>query len=172
VWDVLRGDKIGSLSGHENRVSCLGVSNDGISLCTGSWDSLVSISDEPIFDLVLIAFYSTAQSLGLVILRKENKRKIPLVDHLQCSYSKFSLVRRVESPPLYDNNQLPGKLPGSHDNNGADIGSSHVKVVEVSVTPGQKRKRRHTCLDTGARSMFGISPMLRLPFLSVLLPAG
>lgn len=41
VWDVLRGDKVGSLSGHENRVSCLGVSNDGISLCTGSWDSLV-----------------------------------------------------------------------------------------------------------------------------------
>ena len=43
VWDTLRGDKVGSLSGHENRVSCLGVSNDGISLCTGSWDSLVSI---------------------------------------------------------------------------------------------------------------------------------
>ncbi|EAU37014.1 guanine nucleotide-binding protein beta subunit [Aspergillus terreus NIH2624] len=43
VWDVLRGDKVGSLSGHENRVSCLGVSNDGISLCTGSWDSLLKV---------------------------------------------------------------------------------------------------------------------------------
>jgi hypothetical protein len=32
------------LNGHENRVSCLGVSNDGISLCTGSWDSLVGSS--------------------------------------------------------------------------------------------------------------------------------
>ena len=41
VWDVLRGERVGSLNGHENRVSCLGVSNDGISLCTGSWDSLV-----------------------------------------------------------------------------------------------------------------------------------
>lgn len=41
VWDVTRGEKVGSLVGHENRVSCLGVSNDGISLCTGSWDSLV-----------------------------------------------------------------------------------------------------------------------------------
>ena len=41
VWDTLRGEKVGSLNGHENRVSCLGVSNDGISLCTGSWDSLV-----------------------------------------------------------------------------------------------------------------------------------
>ena len=34
---------MGTLNGHENRVSCLGVSNDGISLCTGSWDSLVSM---------------------------------------------------------------------------------------------------------------------------------
>lgn len=41
VWDVLRGERVGSLNGHENRVSCLGVSNDGISLCTGSWDSTV-----------------------------------------------------------------------------------------------------------------------------------
>ena len=43
VWDVLRGERVGVLSGHDNRVSCLGVSNDGISLCTGSWDSLVCI---------------------------------------------------------------------------------------------------------------------------------
>ncbi|KAK9239744.1 WD40-repeat-containing domain protein [Lipomyces kononenkoae] len=43
VWDVLRGDKVASLSGHDNRVSCLGLSNDGISLCTGSWDSLLKI---------------------------------------------------------------------------------------------------------------------------------
>src|SRR3954447_11694094 len=42
VWDTLRGEKVGSLVGHENRVSCLGVSNDGISLCTGSWDAFVS----------------------------------------------------------------------------------------------------------------------------------
>lgn len=44
VWDVTRGEKVGSLVGHDNRVSCLGVSNDGMSLCTGSWDSLVRIS--------------------------------------------------------------------------------------------------------------------------------
>ncbi|KAK6508292.1 guanine nucleotide-binding protein subunit beta 1 [Arthrobotrys conoides] len=43
VWDVLRGEKVGALVGHENRVSCLGVSNDGISLCTGSWDSFLRI---------------------------------------------------------------------------------------------------------------------------------
>lgn len=116
MWDVLRGDKVGSLSGHENRVSCLGVSNDGISLCTGSWDSLVSScvalnckEEDKNTDYSL---YLTAQGLGLVISpTKENKRKIPRVDHLQCSYSKFSLVRWVDSPPLYDNNQLPGNFP-------------------------------------------------------------
>jgi len=43
VWDVTRGEKVGSLVGHDNRVSCLGVSNDGMSLCTGSWDSLLKI---------------------------------------------------------------------------------------------------------------------------------
>lgn len=52
VWDVLRGDKVGSLSGHENRVSCLGVSNDGISLCTGSWDSLVG--GPSLFEILLM----------------------------------------------------------------------------------------------------------------------
>lgn len=52
VWDVLRGDKVGSLSGHENRVSCLGVSNDGISLCTGSWDSLVSFQNPGFVPLI------------------------------------------------------------------------------------------------------------------------
>jgi guanine nucleotide-binding protein G(I)/G(S)/G(T) subunit beta-1 len=43
VWDVLRGERVGTLTGHDNRVSCLCVSNDGISLCTGSWDSTLKI---------------------------------------------------------------------------------------------------------------------------------
>lgn len=63
VWDVLRGERVGTLSGHDNRVSCLGVSNDGISLCTGSWDSYVS------FRLISRLFTATnsriAQGLGL-----------------------------------------------------------------------------------------------------------
>ena len=49
VWDITRGEKVGSLVGHENRVSCLGVSNDGISLCTGSWDSVVGYPDIILF---------------------------------------------------------------------------------------------------------------------------
>lgn len=43
VWDTLKGERIGVLSGHDNRISCMGVSGDGIALCTGSWDSLLKV---------------------------------------------------------------------------------------------------------------------------------
>ena len=43
VWDTLRGERVGVLTGHENRVSCLGVSIDGMALCTGSWDSTLRV---------------------------------------------------------------------------------------------------------------------------------
>ena len=55
---------VGSLSGHGNRVSCLGVSNDGISLCTGSWDSLVSVF-HPAFILITVKTYLTHFLLSL-----------------------------------------------------------------------------------------------------------
>ena len=45
VWDTLKGERVGVLTGHENRVSCLGVSADGMALCTGSWDSTLRVSD-------------------------------------------------------------------------------------------------------------------------------
>lgn len=38
AWDVLRAERIAVLSGHQNRVSSLGVSSDGYALCTASWD--------------------------------------------------------------------------------------------------------------------------------------
>lgn len=122
VWDVLRGDKVGSLSGHENRVSCLGVSNDGISLCTGSWDSLVSTSIHSLIntDTDFIFFRLSAQGLGLVKKRKyyikklENRRKrlrtgYPVSNNLQrrtfkhffFSSIQFS-IRCLECPSLYD----------------------------------------------------------------------
>lgn len=55
VWDTLKGERVGVLTGHENRVSCLGVSSDGMALCTGSWDSTLRVSGkypqhEPITD--------------------------------------------------------------------------------------------------------------------------
>ncbi|KAI8913166.1 G-protein beta subunit [Entophlyctis helioformis] len=37
VWDTLKGERVGVLAAHENRVSCLGVSSDG------SWDSLLKV---------------------------------------------------------------------------------------------------------------------------------
>ncbi|GAM22942.1 hypothetical protein SAMD00019534_061170 [Acytostelium subglobosum LB1] len=43
IWDTLKGERVVSLTGHGNRVSCLGVSADGMALCTGSWDSLLKI---------------------------------------------------------------------------------------------------------------------------------
>ncbi len=33
----------GVLSGHDNRVSCIGVTPDGMACCTGSWDSFLKI---------------------------------------------------------------------------------------------------------------------------------
>lgn len=44
VWDTLKGERVGVLTGHENRVSCLGVSVDGMALCTGSWDSTLKVT--------------------------------------------------------------------------------------------------------------------------------
>jgi len=43
VWDTQLGTLVDQLIGHDNRVSCLGVSDDGKALCTGSWDTLLKI---------------------------------------------------------------------------------------------------------------------------------
>jgi len=43
VWDTIKSQLAGTLSGHEQRVSCLGVSNDGMALSTGSWDQFLKI---------------------------------------------------------------------------------------------------------------------------------
>lgn len=63
VWDTLRVERAGNLNietkditscfiqlsfsgvlaGHDNRVSCLGVTEDGMAVCTGSWDSFLKI---------------------------------------------------------------------------------------------------------------------------------
>lgn len=43
VWDTLTGAKLDTLNGHDNRVSCLGVSHDGTAMCTGSWDSYLKV---------------------------------------------------------------------------------------------------------------------------------
>ncbi|KAI9258927.1 guanine nucleotide-binding protein subunit beta [Phascolomyces articulosus] len=43
VWDSLRNEHVGTLAGHDNRVSCLSVSADGMALCTGSWDHSIKL---------------------------------------------------------------------------------------------------------------------------------
>jgi len=43
VWDTATGKQTACLSGHDNRVSCLGISSDGLALCTGSWDSFLKV---------------------------------------------------------------------------------------------------------------------------------
>jgi hypothetical protein len=44
VWDALKVNRLSVLYGHENRVSCLKMSPDGTSLCTGSWDFTLKVS--------------------------------------------------------------------------------------------------------------------------------
>ena len=44
VWDTLKASRIAILFGHDNRVSCLGVSPDGCALMTGSWDYTLRVS--------------------------------------------------------------------------------------------------------------------------------
>ncbi len=48
------GERIGILQGHDNRVSCLGVSSDGMALCTGSWDSLLKVLLKLLLHFLLI----------------------------------------------------------------------------------------------------------------------
>ncbi|XP_072304418.1 guanine nucleotide-binding protein G(I)/G(S)/G(T) subunit beta-3b [Eucyclogobius newberryi] len=43
IWDALKGERVGVLSGHDNRVSCVGVPLDGMGVCTGSWDSFLKL---------------------------------------------------------------------------------------------------------------------------------
>ncbi|XP_063056130.1 guanine nucleotide-binding protein G(I)/G(S)/G(T) subunit beta-1-like [Engraulis encrasicolus] len=43
IWDVLKGERSGVMTGHDNRVSCLGVTPDGMAVATGSWDSFLRI---------------------------------------------------------------------------------------------------------------------------------
>lgn len=60
IWDAMRVERAGDIrsinpsnnlsifqqgiiSGHDNRVSCLGVPEDGTAVSTGSWDSLLKV---------------------------------------------------------------------------------------------------------------------------------
>ena len=42
-WDTLLRRPTLQLTGHENRVTSLGVSPDGTAVCTGSWDTVLRV---------------------------------------------------------------------------------------------------------------------------------
>uniref|UniRef100_A0A182I211 Uncharacterized protein n=1 Tax=Anopheles arabiensis TaxID=7173 RepID=A0A182I211_ANOAR len=46
VWDshtTNKAERAGILAGHDNRVSCLGVTENGMAVATGSWDSFLRV---------------------------------------------------------------------------------------------------------------------------------
>lgn len=46
VWDTCVANNVAPvhvIQAHDNRVSCLGVQESGVALCTGSWDTLLKV---------------------------------------------------------------------------------------------------------------------------------
>lgn len=65
VWDTLRSQRVGLLYGHENKVSCLQVSPDGLALCTGSWDFALRVKSENTCCRAIIHSFFLFLDLGL-----------------------------------------------------------------------------------------------------------
>ena len=88
MWDTLKGERVGVLTGHENRVSCLGVSVDGMALCTGSWDSTLKVTRQYLSKHYgLLTFFS---GLGLIMRWAKLVGGVPLSypqDHVSRSCS-------------------------------------------------------------------------------------
>lgn len=68
AWDVLKGNRLSVLFGHENRVSRVRVSPDGTAICSASWDNTLRVSrSSPSTQLPgLVSVMS--QQLGSIIL--------------------------------------------------------------------------------------------------------
>lgn len=43
IWDTLKGELVGSLQGHDNKINKVKASNDGYGVLTGSWDETINI---------------------------------------------------------------------------------------------------------------------------------
>ena len=43
VWDLVKGEIIGKLDGHSDRISGVATSPDGLAICTGSWDMTMKV---------------------------------------------------------------------------------------------------------------------------------
>jgi guanine nucleotide-binding protein G(I)/G(S)/G(T) subunit beta-1 len=66
AWDTLKGEKVYSLTGHEMRVSCIGVSYDGMALCTGSWDTRLKV----ITSFLNATLFTLSVDLGVILYVK------------------------------------------------------------------------------------------------------
>ena len=102
VWDVLKGERVGVLAGHENRVSCLGVSADGMALCTGSWDGLLKVSTRASVPLAYRVTHCAdllLSTLGLVIV--ESALVELSLDNLSCNELSFGLRRFPQIARIY-----------------------------------------------------------------------
>jgi guanine nucleotide-binding protein subunit beta-5 len=57
VWDTLKSQRVCLLYGHENKVSCLQISPDGLALSTGSWDFTLRVSFTDFDPLIVLSIY-------------------------------------------------------------------------------------------------------------------
>ena len=139
VWDTLRGDKVGSLNGHENRVSCLGVSNDGISLCTGSWDSLVCHPACGGRTLANLPSSKFGHGEGV-----EEMKKDFLVQNCILSAQPFG------ASPIYSQRIAPNRSVYS------DPRQSSVAVCKCTDMTSRKFRRQRVVLDANFYTIFAI----------------
>lgn len=86
VWDTLKGERIHVLEGHDNRVSCLGVSSDGMALCTGSWDSFLKVRYNTNTSLLSIAFLTLSCLLLGLGLRANNALILRIGKRDSCAF--------------------------------------------------------------------------------------
>jgi hypothetical protein len=132
---VLRGERVGTLQGHENRVSCLGVSNDAMSLCTGSWDAVVS--DYVTWSEFSLLIKSKASHLGVISWLRIFTN---FQNFLTRAQTLISLRQRGDRDS--SGLGLRSKLPGSCN---TIVSVITIRcAVRFSLTRGAKRKRMST----------------------------
>jgi WD40 repeat protein len=124
VWDTLKGERVGVLAGHENRVSCLGVSQDGMALCTGSWDSMLKVSPHLSLSLSYLSSTDERRRSGHDLIplhtnhipnplaKKHTSDPLPLSQFLNYTPSPFySACYCAIIPPFYP----PSLASSSHE---------------------------------------------------------
>lgn len=101
VWDSMKAERAGVLAGHDNRVSCLGVTDDGMAVATGSWDSFLKIWNwwsGYVLSHIQIAYYDyyyyikirsdglTTWTIVIILIMIHDNQDDPLQPHLRSFY--------------------------------------------------------------------------------------